>query len=341
MIKSKHIFCDWITVSQRHEVPHEPFTSGSKTINLLGEQPRTTAIAKSVPGKHGSNVQISSDGLTVRYSGNPSREDRSENLHGLDIDQAKQNINHKLRSMNLPPFTGGPTIQISSRRRKSDKESELVYTGARISRLDATANLATGSPENRRAYLQHLQTQEFPNLEKYLTGLNLYYGKMSESRTILIYDKAKQLRDELLKKTDEPEYITRLIDWIENRGIIRFEISMRDYLRGQNLSKWDNITHSKISKLTTKDINSMTKEIKAPDFGDMPLEAIKILGMYMMGLPLKKLLHRNTFGKYKKILKGYGYDISNQNIHILEPKVRIITLEPAGVPDFYKHAKVK
>jgi len=204
-----------------------------------------------------------------------------------------------------------------------------------------TGNIKSGSANNRDAYLQYQQTQEYPKLEKMLFGKNIYYGKSSESRTIRIYDKALQLRQTVLKKTDEPDYINSLIDWCESNGIIRFETEYKRYLRNNDLRKWQNATHEKLSNKFREDINQMTKEIEVADLEEVPTPYLQTLCMYLSGMHPKKLLSAKTYYKHRKELKKYGYDISNDNIHMLKPKVRIITLEPAGVPDFYKHANIE
>ena len=85
----------------------------------------------------------------------------------------------------------------------------------------------------------------------------------------------------------------------------------------------------------------MIKEVKAPDYGELAKKENKnllaTLCMYIAGVDVKELLAPNTFYKHKKELAEFGYDISNRNLHMLQPKVKIITLEPAGVPDFYRH----
>lgn len=327
------IFCDFVTVSQTHDKPHEPYNDGFKTVERLGEPTRRVALTKSLRGDHGSNLQIASDGRTVRVSGNPGRWNRSENLYAPDLDQTKNLINSILVSQNLPPFTGGETISLPS-------DHSEVYNGATFSRIDMTANIQTGSASNRTAFLQHQQTQEFPRLTKHLTGLNMYYGKESETRTILIYDKGLHLEKEVLKKTDEKKYIQRLINYCNDKGIIRFEARYSRFLRKINARKWDQATQKKLGDQCLKDMEIMTKKIESPDYDGIPNAVLGTLTMYMAGINVKKRLSHQTYYKHRKILLGFGYDISNQNTSLISPKVKIITLEPAEVPDFYKHANL-
>lgn len=323
------IFCDFLTVSQYHDTPHPAFNAGIRTtIDASGDITQISPVPFSLSGQNGSNLQISSDGHKVYLSGNPSRWNRSENYYGLSLDQAKIVANKILESVGLPTFTNGEILQHTDGTQK--------YTGAQFSRIDMTANIKTGSPSNAKAYLQHQATQEYPRLKKHLYENTVYYGLQSDSRTIIIYDKAQQLR--ALHKKDMTPYMSRLIDWLEKNGVIRFEIKYLRYLRNKNLRYWHRVTQERLSIEIEMDINLMTQEIEVPDYGDIPGCALGTLGIYIMGLDVKKHLKSSTYYRHRKILKKFGYDISNQNIHLLQPKVKIITLEPAGVPDFYKHA---
>lgn len=335
-MESEKIFCDWITVRQKHSEKHEQFSSGIKTITDpdTGQVIQQSRVPYSLKGHHGSNLNISSDGETVRVDGNPSRWNRSENYQGLTLDQVKTLTNQILNSVNLPSFTGGKIVQL--------QDGGQLYTGAIFSRIDLTENVKTGSPQKRDAYLKHQQTQEYPKLEKQLFGKNIYYGKQSESRTLRIYDKALQLLEEVLPKVkdaDQRQYITSLIDWCNQNGIIRFEIEYRRYLRQKNLRFWHLATSARLAKQFNKDHQFMSKEIQALAETDIPTSVLGTLCMYMAGHNVKERLSEKTYYKHRKILREYGYDIANQNVHLLQPKVQIITLEPAGVPDFYRHAQ--
>jgi len=333
-LNQKNIFCDWITVRQTHRTEHKPFNAGNIIRNdqVLNKTIHTT-IPVQHQGLHNSSLQISSDGYTVKVSGNPSRWNRSENVHGLCLDRTKTLINQILKSIQLPPFTRGETIQYQH---GSDE-----YTGATFSRIDMTANIATGSAGNKTAYVQHLKTQTFPKLPQHIEQNTIYFGRQSSSRTIRIYDKGKHLQEVILPITDQEPYITQLINWLNENGIIRFESEYRRYLRNNNLRLWHNATQENLSNKFMLDINHMTSKIEAPDYGDMPTPYLATLCMYIAGVDLKAKLPRNRYYNHKKVLKEYGYDIANQNIHLLQPKVKIITLEPVEMPAFYKHASGK
>lgn len=331
-LNDNQVFCDWITVSQKHEIRHSRVCAGVRitTDPDNGEVIQTSYLHHKHEGRLGSSIQIRSDGETVEFSGNPSKFNRSENYQGYSLDEAKSEVNRITESVGLPPFSGGKIDQLQS--------GGQQYTGAKISRLDMTANIKTGSAANRDIYLKHQQTQEIPRLMKLVFGSTTYYGRTSDSRTIRIYDKGSEMRENTLKHTKQREYIQKLIEWLNDNGIIRYETEYHRYLRDNDLRYWHRATHERLAQKTNEDIGRMTQQIKATDTEGMPKKLIATLSMYICGHNVKALLSPTTYYQHRKALKEYGYDISSTNIHMLNPKVQIITLEPAGVPDFYKHA---
>lgn len=328
-LKNNEIFVDWITVQQTHEEKHQPFSAGIRvTYDADGNVERKSTISIDLEGKFGSKCRIYSDGQTVQFDGNPSRWNRPDNLFGEDLDTLKDRINAIVQSVGLPPFTGGKKTKLNN--------GEIINTGARFSRIDMTANIATGSPRSRDNYLKHLQAQTYGRMEKSLIGLNTYFGHKKSQRLIRIYDKAKQLRDKILRKSKDKKRIRELINYCDANGIVRFEIEYRKWLARANVRHWDNATHDALCAQTKKEIGIMTEDFEEPNFDEIPNAALGTLTMYMAGIDVKKRLSPKTFYNHRKVLKKFGYDIANQNIHILQPKVQIVTLRPAEIPDWYK-----
>ena len=158
-----------------------------------------------------------------------------------------------------------------------------------------------------------------------------------------IYDKALELLKHALKKTDEPKYIQKLINYLEALGAIRIEWEYHRFLRKCDYRYWDNATHKNLCEQFLQDIEIMTKSIKAMDLDEIPPASLGVLTMYMQGFNVKKILQgkenksNSSFYRHRKILLEYGYDISNKNIKALKPKMKTIILTIAEVPDFYQH----
>ena len=331
--KTIEVFCDWVTVTQTHEEKHQPIYQGINTYidGETGESNISYAF-KQLSGKEGSTLTVKSDGHRVQLSGNVSRWNRAENYQGITLDEVKIQANLILRSLGLPEFTGGQVVHLN--------DGSATYTGAKFSRIDMTENVSTGSKDNLSHYQQWLQTQKPYRLKRTVIGQDTYYGYGSASRTISSYNKAEQIRNVLIPAARDKAtiaYLKNLADWLENNGIIRKEVQYKNQLRKKGWHMWHVATQAKLSSQFKKDIHRMTKEVRAPDYGDIPTPVLGTLTMYMAGIDVKERLSENTYYKHRKILSEYGYDISSRNVRLLQPKVKIITLEPAGVPDFYRH----
>lgn len=330
------IFCDYLTCSQYHEQAHAPvFGRISTSIDENGETSPPFYHPKTLSGDFGSSVQISSDGHLVTFEGNPSRFNRPDNVHGLPLDEAKSVVNQILLANGLPPFHG---VNLKYRQADKNRNHLVVTDGAVFSRIDMTTNVITGSPNNLHAFLQYQKTQTFPRLEQRIYGNNTYHGKDSDSRQFLIYDKALDVKNKLLRKATDSEYLQKIYDFLHEQGVARLEMSYKRFLRKRHRRFWNQANSANLTTQFLKDFNQMAKDIETPDYGDMPTECLKTLGLYMMGMDVKDVLSPNTYYKHKKILLSYGYDISNQNIHLLQGKVKIITLKPCELPQWYRHA---
>ena len=92
--KNNNIFCDFLTVSQEHQTAHKPLYSGKNIYTDTETGEHTISYKhKSIEGFHFSNVQILSNDTNTQFSGNISRFNRSENYHGLSLDECKKAIN--------------------------------------------------------------------------------------------------------------------------------------------------------------------------------------------------------------------------------------------------------
>ena len=324
-------FCDKLRVSQTHFEDHEPFYGElvSRSNRETGETTITHSWAQ-VTGDFDSVAVLKSDGHKVELEFNPSRWNRKDNYYGVSLDDAKNIANSVVKSRGLPPFSGGVF---------EDRDSGATYTGATFSRIDMTQNFSTGSPDNRRHFLRHIQSQEYGKLERMtFTNLNTVYGHESDSRRVVVYDKALHVRDKMIKKASEEvkPYLEELADWLDKRGVFRIEVSYRRLLRSLNLRQWHLATQENLEARYMEDIHGMKKEIEVADLDDLPKALCATLLMYQAGLDLRKKLSENTFYKHKRELLKLGYDISNPNIVTFKPPIKVITLEPAGVPEGYE-----
>lgn len=251
--------------------------------------------------------------------GNISRFDQPEGVFGLTVDQTKAKANLIMRRLGLPDF---------------DQE-------ARVTRADITTNLAAG--ENRRQALRWVQTLELGRREKVIRGLNTQFGQNNDWRSLRIYDKAKQIREQLMRglKGAQKSQMQTLADYCEQNGLIRLESEMRSrYLRDSNVRSWDNATHENLLNEFNQEVQFM-QEIEVDDLDKIPMPYAGTLAMFLTGMNPKDRMHPKTFAKHKKVLSGHGYDISTNNIVPLRAQKHVIVLEALEPPDWYEMPTVE
>ncbi len=334
-ITSSQIFCDWLTVKQVHKTEQPQVNNGFTThTDSEGNQAEPIPKFKSLKGLHGSNCQFSSHGNTVEISFNPSKWNQLDNHFGISLDEAKILINQIAISQGCDPFTGSNFHYWPSKKNiHSHKKSN---DGAKITRVDLTTNMTLGNPQDKNAYLKHIQTLEHDRLDKTPIGLNTYFGKFSKRKTICLYDKAKQITEKLINDSHDAKYLKKLAQHIKLNGQVRLEIKFQRMLESTNLQYWNSLTHDKLSQIYIQDIQFMTDPIEQDDLSKLSNPLLSTLLMYMAGYDVKARLTKNTYYKHRKELKEYGYDISNQNVSALKPKMRTITLQVAEMPSWYK-----
>lgn len=312
-------FTDWVTVSQTHS-DHEPLY-GSININTdcaTGEI-KKTYLPKNIAGKYGSNVQITSDGTTVKFSGNPSRFNKINNVQGVSLDEAKILINEIMVENGLPKFTKGKVRYITSGKRPS-----LFYDGATFSRIDITQNFQLGSKSKRNQYQNWIQNQEYPRLLKSTYQRNTYFGKDSESRQLLIYDKALEI-------SDKNRGNLQLADRLDQIGALRYEMKYQKYLRTSHKNLWHTATQERLSDQFRKDIKIMTQSIQILDIEELESNVLKTLLVYRAGIDPMKHMGRNQYYQHKKILKNHGIDISNMSHKRIRHPTITIKPEPLTI----------
>lgn len=321
-------FCDWLTVSQEHpDIERDPLNNGERTVtDANGEVISRSAVPVLLKGEYGSSVQISDDGNRVTFSGNPSRWNQPHGHYGLTLDEAKDLVNQILIDNGRPPFSYEKITAKAGKVVGIDHQKHTLVRSAAFSRIDMTTNIITGSRSNRTSLLKLIQTHEFPKKEKSLHGLNTYYGKGSDLRLFRIYDKALQLEQEVIKKTEHPTQIREVIDYCNDAGIVRIEAQYQRFMRKDDMRLWKYATHTKLAKQFAEDLQNMPNTAEKLDIHDAPMYLQKTWALYVAGINVKEALSVNTYYKHRKELLEYGYDIANQNTVLLKPNVKTITI---------------
>lgn len=186
------IFCDWVTMSQRHPelVGKKDLTGGLfLVLNNSGQllhgyrpgdgQDKTDFLLSSpkedlqsiaykyfqCEGSWDSRVFIRAIDGRVDLHGNIGKYGRPDNLFGYTLEECIVIANSLLVEHGLPPFTGGEFIEPYF-----NLDDKLVkgYTGATFSRVDLTINMSFGHPNDTKEYLNWLSTQHISRMRNHV-----------------------------------------------------------------------------------------------------------------------------------------------------------------------------
>jgi hypothetical protein len=359
------MFIDWISMYQSHEHPLPKIDDGVvQGIDLDGQLVWQTVRGFQFEGSFETKVMVSCDGNTVKFSGNPSRFGRPDNVFGYDLATALRRVNAIVEKLGLPPFTAGRRILRPTRRSSFDfgnleadqqiRQLHLVqpaysqvprhsnesivdveWTGARITRLDLTQNYSLGGADNARHYLQWLFTQQPSRQTKvgtYPDGSTVDWGRGSRRIYAKFYLKFLEMARGQL--THSPQ----LVEWATNEGLGRFELSLKStqlqtmgcqYLGSLDMEQLQLAfeERSKILSRATMDVDG---------FDDLP-NALRLTARdYLSGADMSSI-PASTFRRKRSALLPFGIDIAvPRNIYQFQPRVRVIELKPAHMPVFYQ-----
>ena len=321
------IFIDWITISQLH-TESEPFPIYTGGINVDydpdGNARFERVRAAHFTGSFETSLRIKSDGRHISLSGNAGRFSRKDNLFNCGWSDTFAKCNRILLARGLPAFHAGKI-------RNAIGQGDIP--GARVSRIDLTANFATGSESQARHLIRWLASRSVSRMKRGRAGDESVWWV--NSRHML---KAYIKHIEMLKhgcKEDDPVY-----QWCKEQGVVRVEIELkRRLLSDLDMVDIKNISDEKLVKV----FHEQTEIFNAVDRSDEPdiLDAIPPksrvhAAAWMAGQDLKQLMSRATYFRHAKILREYGIDIAEpRNVETFPVKVRIVEMKPLAKPSWY------
>ena len=324
------IFIDWLTISQLH-TEAEPFPIYTGGINVDYDPEGNARFERIRPskfsGSHETRINIKSDGRHVSLSGNPGRFCRKDNLFNAGWAGTFEKCNRILQSRGLPAFHPGKI---------SNAVGQGNIPGARVSRIDITANFATGSESQARHLIRWLASRSISRMKKGRAGDESVWW--SNTRHMLkAYIKHLEMSKHGTPDTD-PVY-----QYCKEQGVVRVEIELkRRLLNDLDMVDIKNISDEKLVKV----FHEQTEIFNAVDRTDEPdiLDAIPPksrvhAAAWMAGKDLRQLMSIRTFYRHQKILREYGIDIGEpRNIETFPVKVRIVEMKPLSMPDWYSLA---
>ena len=332
--ESAPFFCDWLTIRQVHTAGGLPLVDSGRVwaVDEEGIIEWSTVKRRKVLGSYDTAVFVTCDGFTVTFAGNVSRYGRRDNVFGFDVWGCIERVNAVLATYGLPPFT--PGVKREEIKRGSVR---TVWTGARISRIDLTANYEAGSSDDAHAVMQYLGTQHVgrKNSRVLAAGETVDWGAGSRRQ----YWKCYVKHIELIKHGCEDQ---QLIDHCAARGVVRLEGTLKsnaltdigaaylgDYESGWAMGQLINIFGEHRAALTRA-------EKVTDDLDELPRALRGVARDYLAGMALRDRLSKTTFYRHRNALLPYGIDIAVTNVAPFKPRVRVIELRPAEIPHWYQ-----
>lgn len=324
---ANEIFVDWLTISQLHQTdePH-PIILGGVFVDYdaLGNARYERVRPASFPGSYETSLRIKSDGKHISLSGNVGRFSRKDNLFNLDWKQTVSKANRICLARGLPAFTPGkPQPSIGA--------SEPI--GARISRLDITANFATGSESQARAFIRWLANRSVSRMKKGRAGDESVWW-VNTRHMLKAYIKHIEMQKHGCSEND------RVYQWCKQQGIVRVEVELkRRLLSDEGLKNLENITQEKLEAIFHQEteIFRQVDRSEEPDILDaIPSKSRIYAAAWFNGDDLRSLTSQATLYRHAKILREYGIDIMEpRNVEKFPVKVNVIDLKPVSMPDWY------
>lgn len=325
---ANEIFIDWLSISQLHTESEQfhPIIAGGIMVeyDAVGNARYERVRAASFPGSYETSLRIKSDGKHISLSGNVGRFSRKDNLFNLGWKQTIEKANRIMLARSLPAFK-------AARIPTSIGESQPF--GARVSRLDITANFATGSESQARAFIRWLANRSVSRMKRGRAGDESVWWV--NTRHML---KAYIKHIEMLKhgcSEDDPVY-----KWCKEQGVVRVEIELkRRLLSDEGMRNLENITQEKLEQIFYEETEIFRQVDRSdePDILDaLPSKTRIYAAAWLAGQDLSNLASQATLYRHAKILREYGIDIlETRNIEQFPVKVQLVELKPLSMPDWY------
>jgi Phage X family/Phage replication protein CRI len=357
-------FIDWLEMYQSHPQELPLVSDGAVTgVDKEGQIVWRSERGFRLKGSFESSVSVKCDGHTVKFSGNPARFGRPDNVFGFDLPTSIRRVNLILAQLGLPPFTAGRRIlkpkttkglnfadsvqplesikqlhlvapdRVKLYRHTNESLVDVEWTGARFTRLDYTANYSLGSKEDGATYLSWLLTQQ-PSRRQlvgtYPNSATVDWGRGSRRIYAKFYLKFIELAQRGLAS---PE----LLEWAEKVGLARFEMSLKStQLISMGCQFLGSLDMNQLELLFEEKTKILSRaSVAHDDFESLP-DHLRLVALEYQQGKLKPMAV-STFRRKRLLLLPYGIDISvPSNIHQFPQRVRVIELRPASIPEFYQ-----
>jgi len=326
-------FVDWLTLSQYHEGGCLAVDDGHIVrFNPDGTADWMVETRLKVAGSYDTACYVRSDGHTVRFTGNPSRWCRPDNVFGYDLAGALEVVNGLLATVGLPPFTAGRYVPEEI---GNDGPRRAFWTGARVSRLDLTRNYEAGSDADARGVLAFLARQQISGARGGLLGETTVQFMAGRRQSFKLYLKGHELKAHA--KGDACEPVTA---WAVDSGLLRAELTLRSTQLAHIGAAWLGDLEGEGMKRALHQLHSKTEvlrrqaEVTADPLAGLPRPVEATARRYMDGVNVRESMPQSTFYKHRKALL-HLFDIAVPPPHRLDPPVKPIILRDSVAPSWY------
>lgn len=319
------VFVDWITASQHHPGGGLPILVGGVVVwhDRCGNVRAERASPTNIGGSFGTSVRVGCDGARVFLSGNAGRFGRENNLFNYGWLDTVAACNRILQRINLPPFTVAAGVPVEDGGRP----------GARLHRLDITANYATGNEGQARAVIRWLCARSISRMKRGSAGDESCWW--SNTRHMLkAYLKGVEMVAHGKQSDDE------LVEWCFNQGIVRVEIELKRRLLGElGISQFENVSDEVLQRVyedQTATFRSVDRSEDVDILSHIPARFRMTAAAWLAGQEVSGLLSNGTLYRHAKVLRDYGIDILQaRNVEHFPIRVRIVDLRPVDAPEWY------
>jgi len=326
------VFVDWVTIRQDHGEGGAPRLNGGRymAIDADGAVDYVVERRVGVEGSFDSRVDVRSDGSVVEFSGNIARYNRRDNLFGYDWPETVRRINSLLNLYSIPPFTAGKLYRFA--------DHGWTWTGARVSRIDATMNRACFSEQGAEVVLRALASQHVGRQKGVLSvdGGTVEYGRGSKYVYGKCYAKAQELRKHRRRKSGA-HVDDEVIAFCERYGVLREEFTLKSrFLTQRQFCYLGAINQSALIDIFMERTQFRRFEkVTFESFDDLPRHLRATYASWRDGLPQN--VSRTTFYRHRQELLSFGVDISvPNNVQMLPVRVRTVDVAALEAPDWYR-----
>lgn len=288
-----------------------------------------TGCGRQVSGSFDTSVRVTSHKGWVRFSGNPARWDRPDNLFGHSLDESMGIVNGILAGLGLPPFSKGIRLDLMAR-----TGLELhAWSGCTFSELHVTRNFETGSDLLARLAIRSYAGRSAAYMRKGVHGDETVCWSSSRRR-VKAYRKGAEM--------GVHAKLSPWGEWAKSRGIVRHEVEVkRRILSETGYRHWGNLDMGKLIQLFDQETEILRRVDCSLDplaIESVPSNTRLTYAAWLRGEDVRSLLPRATFYRHRKALNDCASvdiaEVRSTGAQVV-PIVRQVTLTPAVAPPGY------